>query len=133
MKPPPPPLLSRGNKSQSQSPRNDNRYDNQYDDGVQFDRRNRGRGGSSGGYSDYNEYSAPNRDDRGNDNDEMMRRRKRDRFYEGRNRVDNNSLNDDMGGYDDIGEFFDSSGGRSGYGKDGASEFFDGQDRQKWE
>lgn len=129
MKPPPPPLLH-GNYSQKprsqRDSRGDDRYDNRYDDREPVDRRRRGGGGSAGGYSDYGASS--NEDDH-----EMMRRRKRDRFYEGRNRVDNNSLNDDMGGYDDIGEFFDSSGGRSGFGHDGAGDFFESQDRQKWE
>ena len=78
--------------------------------------------------SDYSQYSNAQQNE---DNDaNANRNNKRNRFYQGRNRVHNNySYNDDVD--EDVGDFFEGS--QHGIDpKDDVNDFFEGDSRQKW-
>jgi len=96
--------------------------DNEYDRNIQ--RRKMGQTGyGRDRRSGYDQYSESR-----NVDEHALRKKKRDRFYQGRNRVNMNSLNEEE---EDLGEFFD--GRHRGHDpKEEVGDFFEGGSDQKW-
>eukprot|EP01084_Bolivina_argentea_P317833 551091_1 len=111
-----------GSGAHRQSFSDEQKYDD-YNRNINRDRGNRDRDS----YND--EYENNDRMDNDmNINDESMRRKKRDRFYSGRNRINNKSFDDHD---DNVEDFFDLDNGRSPH--DEVSDFFEGDNKQKWD
>lgn len=106
---------------------NDNDIDRNYRD--YYDRNNRNRNRDR----DRDRNRNTRNDDIYDDYDEeRIRRKKRDRFYQTRDRINNNNFDDTNDPYDQN-DFFDSSQMNGNSPNDDVSQFFEGGNKQKWD
>mmetsp|Transcript_44248 Transcript_44248/g.70874 ORF Transcript_44248/g.70874 Transcript_44248/m.70874 type:complete len:332 (+) Transcript_44248:172-1167(+) len=93
---------------------------------------------SRGRDTDRMDYRDRYEQQRGGVDDEKLRKRKRERFYQQKSRIDQNRLDDfdeSFGGEEDPGQFFDPSSnlGSTVNPNDDIGEFFEDSNKQKWD